>query len=285
MGHRLTVLDNTNADRQTRAVWVSLAHKMDVPIRCVYFTAPSSLCEHNDTVRALAGLGFNPEKRAILPHSAFSSYTSRFQKPKLMEGFHDIVNIDFQVRSCESLLLGRLTNGITPVPWDRRAVSHLEPVLDLERRYSEHSTNVKHELSPRFSIRCLCAIHSILGRDGLPSDQRRQRIWHIQSRMPFPIPGTSSCTPSENRAPHSILDAAPMLALQIRIVEFTVRMSGSILSRMMQSSAGYVEAMCPLPTTSASSSLCYTLTMKLLQGLASELGTVAEEHKPREIVA
>lgn len=45
--------DNTNADPDTRAVWVRLAQKMDVTIRCVLFTVPAKVCEHNDTFRAL----------------------------------------------------------------------------------------------------------------------------------------------------------------------------------------------------------------------------------------
>jgi bifunctional polynucleotide phosphatase/kinase len=49
------VVDNTNADKDTRAVWVGLAAKLNVPIRLVHFTAPAKLCEHNDTVRALTG--------------------------------------------------------------------------------------------------------------------------------------------------------------------------------------------------------------------------------------
>jgi predicted kinase len=49
----LTEADNTNADPDTRAVWIALARKFEVPIRCVLFTAPPKLCEHNDTFRAL----------------------------------------------------------------------------------------------------------------------------------------------------------------------------------------------------------------------------------------
>lgn len=50
---KLTCSDNTNADPETRAVWVMLAQKLKVPIRCVLFTATPKLCEHNDTFRAL----------------------------------------------------------------------------------------------------------------------------------------------------------------------------------------------------------------------------------------
>lgn len=47
------VVDNTNADVETRAAWIGLAAKLKVPIRLVHFTASTKLCEHNDTVRAL----------------------------------------------------------------------------------------------------------------------------------------------------------------------------------------------------------------------------------------
>lgn len=49
------VVDNTNADIETRAAWIGLAKKLNVPVRLVHFTAPAKLCEHNDTVRALNG--------------------------------------------------------------------------------------------------------------------------------------------------------------------------------------------------------------------------------------
>lgn len=48
------VVDNTNADVETRAAWLQLAERLKVPIRLVHFTAPAKLCEHNDTVRSLS---------------------------------------------------------------------------------------------------------------------------------------------------------------------------------------------------------------------------------------
>ena len=94
--------DNTNADPETRAVWVQLAHKFAVPIRCIHFLASAKLCQHNDTVRALSTGKFNPEKRSILPHSAFAGFASRFKEPKLTEGFQDIIKVEFQVHHCSS---------------------------------------------------------------------------------------------------------------------------------------------------------------------------------------
>lgn len=116
------VVDNTNADKDTRAVWVKLAAKLNVPIRLVHFTAPAKLCEHNDTVRALTGdlvsrcrararaplpcishmhtnewSQMNPECRTILPKMAFTGFASRYREPTADEGFQDITKVNFQV--------------------------------------------------------------------------------------------------------------------------------------------------------------------------------------------
>ena len=39
----------------------------------------------------------NPEKREQLPKIAFVSFASRFQAPKLTEGFEEILVVDFMV--------------------------------------------------------------------------------------------------------------------------------------------------------------------------------------------
>ncbi|KAF2461511.1 polynucleotide kinase 3 phosphatase-domain-containing protein [Lineolata rhizophorae] len=95
--------DNTNADLETRSYWVKLARSLSAPIRCIWFTAPARLCEHNDAVRALTNsdAGMNPEARTILPKSAFAGFTARFREPKKEEGFEDITKVDFKV--CEIL--------------------------------------------------------------------------------------------------------------------------------------------------------------------------------------
>ncbi|MCJ1301277.1 hypothetical protein MMC08_004076 [Hypocenomyce scalaris] len=103
---RSVAVDNTNAEPATRNVWIQLARKMGVPVRCVLFTAPPKLCEHNDTVRALNDGTLNPERRSILPHSAFSSFAARYRKPKTTEGFQDIVRMDFQVSGSAHLVMG-----------------------------------------------------------------------------------------------------------------------------------------------------------------------------------
>ena len=106
--------DNTNADPETRAVWVQVARSQNIPIRCILFTASPKLCEHNDSVRAFNSEmvwfpnwivddssndhpQMNPEKRTKLPPVAFRSFVDRFRKPDLSEGFQDITPVDFKV--------------------------------------------------------------------------------------------------------------------------------------------------------------------------------------------
>lgn len=75
-------------------MWIQLAHKRNLPIRCIWFKTPLVVCEHNDAVRA-QNKSLNPEARELLPKAAFTSFTSRFQPPKLSEGFQDIVEVPF----------------------------------------------------------------------------------------------------------------------------------------------------------------------------------------------
>lgn len=106
----LITTDNTNGDLDTRALWIRLSQSFELPIRCVFFSAPPKVCEHNNTVRALAGDAFNPENRSILPPVAFSSYASRFKKPSMTEGFDDIITLEFQVRYLY-IILTLITKG------------------------------------------------------------------------------------------------------------------------------------------------------------------------------
>ncbi|KAK3317320.1 polynucleotide kinase 3 phosphatase-domain-containing protein [Cercophora scortea] len=93
-GFPVTV-DNTNPDPETRAQWLELAKRHNVPVRCVWFKATKSLCEHNDAVRSLNNT-LNPESRVYLPQIAFNTFFSRFKEPKVKEGFQDIVEVDFK---------------------------------------------------------------------------------------------------------------------------------------------------------------------------------------------
>ncbi|KAK1979184.1 polynucleotide kinase 3 phosphatase [Colletotrichum cereale] len=90
-------IDNTNADPDTRAVWVQLAEKQNVPVRCVWFKTPLHICEHNNAVRSM-NKSLNPESRTVLPKMAFNGFKSRFKEPKVKEGFQDITEVEFAFR-------------------------------------------------------------------------------------------------------------------------------------------------------------------------------------------
>ncbi|KAH0399525.1 hypothetical protein KCU89_g6119, partial [Aureobasidium melanogenum] len=92
-----------NADIKAREYWTKLAESLEIPIRCVHFTAPSKLCEHNDAVRSIGGqqLGMNPESRTMLPKQAFTGFAARYSPPTLDEGFTDITKVDFEFSGTE----------------------------------------------------------------------------------------------------------------------------------------------------------------------------------------
>ncbi|KAJ5678663.1 hypothetical protein N7462_006907, partial [Penicillium macrosclerotiorum] len=94
------VVDNTNANLETRAYWTALAKELHVPIRCIHFLSPPDLCRHNNAVRA-ANKDLNPESRTSLPGIAFGDYARRYQEPTLAEGFDDITPVPFQFQGDE----------------------------------------------------------------------------------------------------------------------------------------------------------------------------------------
>ncbi|KAJ3092807.1 hypothetical protein HK102_002374 [Quaeritorhiza haematococci] len=83
------VIDNTNPEAKTRAFYIQLARKYNVPIRCFLFTASEYLCRHNNLYRNKVS------SRERLPHIAFSGFAARFESPKLEEGFVEIKRINF----------------------------------------------------------------------------------------------------------------------------------------------------------------------------------------------
>lgn len=95
-------IDNTNPDQEVRWAWTSLATKHDVPIRCFQFTTSKDMARHNDVVRALSGsITLNPESRHILPQLAFNTFGSRYQEPKVQEGFTEVIQVPFKVEGSE----------------------------------------------------------------------------------------------------------------------------------------------------------------------------------------
>ncbi|KAK5796732.1 hypothetical protein VI817_006016 [Penicillium citrinum] len=89
------VVDNTNADPETRKYWTDLAKELSIPIRLIHFLSSPELCKHNAAVRA-ANKTLNPESRTSLPGIAFGDFKRRYREPTLEEGFEDIHPVPFR---------------------------------------------------------------------------------------------------------------------------------------------------------------------------------------------
>ncbi|TKY86240.1 hypothetical protein EX895_005065 [Sporisorium graminicola] len=86
--HQSCVVDNTNRDRKTRKLYIDLAQKLGVTIRCIYFDVPKHVCVHNNHFRAHHGpVNEHEVKRKILPVTAIDSWFAQREVPKKSEGF------------------------------------------------------------------------------------------------------------------------------------------------------------------------------------------------------
>lgn len=81
-------------------MWIAIARECSIPIRCLWFRTPLTLCEHNDAVRA-RHQSLNPETRSNLPKVAFTGFASRFKEPQAKEGFQDVSEIPFSFRGSQ----------------------------------------------------------------------------------------------------------------------------------------------------------------------------------------
>ncbi|CAG8632801.1 9350_t:CDS:10 [Funneliformis mosseae] len=91
------VIDNTNADVESRKAYINLAKKYKVPSRCFWFQASEALAKHNNMYRAF-GVVNGPRP---LPEIAFVAFKSRFIEPKAEEGFEEIKKINFNFEGNE----------------------------------------------------------------------------------------------------------------------------------------------------------------------------------------
>lgn len=89
-GHKV-VVDNTNPSASTRALYIQHARKLSIPVRCFHIMTSDSVAKHLNMVRERITNGST--KR--LPGIAFSTYRSRFEEPRMNEGFKEIRTIPF----------------------------------------------------------------------------------------------------------------------------------------------------------------------------------------------
>ncbi|KAI0693882.1 PNK3P-domain-containing protein [Cytidiella melzeri] len=97
-GGKSCVVDNTNRDKATRKLYIQLARKLDVSIRCVLFNGSIDLAWHNNLYRAFNlpdEVALKAPKRELLGYMAFTSFRNAYQEPTLDEGFSEIKQVNF----------------------------------------------------------------------------------------------------------------------------------------------------------------------------------------------
>ena len=87
------VIDNTNPDVDSRKRYLTVAEKHKIPMRCFVFTATIAHCKHNNRFRELKNIGNSKYKP--INDIAFNTYLARYIQPDVIEGFTEIVQVNF----------------------------------------------------------------------------------------------------------------------------------------------------------------------------------------------
>ncbi|SJX62604.1 related to bifunctional polynucleotide phosphatase/kinase [Sporisorium reilianum f. sp. reilianum] len=92
--HGSCVVDNTNRDAKTRALYIDLARTLGVRVRCIYFDVPKHVCVHNNHFRAHHGPVGDEARRGLLPYTAIEGWFKERSVPRKAEGFSaDVVRV------------------------------------------------------------------------------------------------------------------------------------------------------------------------------------------------
>ncbi|KAL3981799.1 Polynucleotide kinase 3 phosphatase family protein [Acanthocheilonema viteae] len=86
------IIDNTNADRESRKRYISLAKSFGASSRCFLFNCTLEQAAHNCKYRVIVDAD---EKHAEIGRVVLYGYKKKFEEPKLSEGFSSIVKVNF----------------------------------------------------------------------------------------------------------------------------------------------------------------------------------------------
>lgn len=89
--NKSVIIDNTSVSKEKRLVYINIAKKYNLPVRCLVFTCPANLCKHNSYYRNL----MTDNKITVIPDIAYNIMKSKYEKPEISEGFTEIEEIEF----------------------------------------------------------------------------------------------------------------------------------------------------------------------------------------------
>lgn len=82
------LIDSTNRNVKTRAIWIEIAQKHKVAIRCILMRVEKPLALHINTYRAVYG-------DKVVPAIAIHTYYKGFEEPTVAEGFYQVIEQPF----------------------------------------------------------------------------------------------------------------------------------------------------------------------------------------------
>jgi bifunctional polynucleotide phosphatase/kinase len=87
------VVDNTNPTKSVRSLYISLAEKYKIPVRCFFFKYPKELVFHLNNLRDI-NLGRKHHTKSV-PDVVIHTWFKNMEEPSLSEGFKEIKVIPF----------------------------------------------------------------------------------------------------------------------------------------------------------------------------------------------
>lgn len=85
------VIDNTNPSIEARKIYVDIAKKAGVSVRCFHFDASKEVAQHLNYYRQAQTAG----KIRRIPDVGYNMFKSRFKAPEKSEGFTEVRKISF----------------------------------------------------------------------------------------------------------------------------------------------------------------------------------------------
>ncbi len=92
MSGKSVVVDNTNPDKESRKRYLDVAVELGLKCRCFLMSVTHAHALHNSKFRVLTG---TDKEHKEVNEMVLNTYKQKFQEPKLDEGFHSIVKVNF----------------------------------------------------------------------------------------------------------------------------------------------------------------------------------------------